>query len=160
MLKNIVVKSKKYAQEFKSNEAWAAISVSTNPQEFANLNADNRVGLLQLSFEDSDLEQPFGEIPKRNLFCKAHAEQVLAFIDEVWDKIDTLLVHCEAGLSRSPAIAAAVSCIKNGPETDKMYFVRYMPNRLVYRKILETKFGLLSNQMKLANERHSEEKNS
>lgn len=158
MIKNIVVKSKKKAQGFLWDQPWAAISVSTNPLEFAHLSTDNRVGLLQLSFEDSDLEQPFGEVPKRNLFCKAHAEQILIFVDDVWDKIETLLVHCEAGLSRSPAIAAALSHIKHGPATDKMYFVRYTPNRLVYRKIMEAKFGLFSEQLKLANEMYSEEK--
>ena len=158
MLKNIVVKSRSKAIDFRSDEPWAAISVSTNPLEFPHLNETNRVNLLQLSFEDSDLIQPYGQTPRKEIFCESHALQVLAFVDDVWDKIETLLVHCEAGLSRSPAIAAAVSCINNGLGTDKMYFVRYTPNRLVYRTIIETKFGKLSDMMKQANEMYSEEK--
>ena len=45
-----------------------------------------------------------------------------------------IVVHCEAGISRSAGVAGALSLIMNG--TDEYYFKKYLPNMFVYRKIL------------------------
>ena len=49
--------------------------------------------------------------------------------------IKVLLVHCTAGVSRSPGVAAAIEKYFYGD--DSKYFKDYAPNRLVYRKVLE-----------------------
>lgn len=78
---------------------------------------------------------------KSRMFRKEQAEEVLRFVHNHWEQIDQLLVHCEAGISRSPAIAAAISHIKLGPESDTAYFTAYKPNLLVYRMLLETHYA-------------------
>ena len=63
--------------------------------------------------------------------------QILDFAKDAWDRIDVLLIHCEEGNSRSPAVAAAVSRIYLGD--DRTYFLPYMywPNKYVYKVLLD-----------------------
>ena len=71
------------------------------------------------------------------LFGNKDAEKILNFVNEYIEKIDLIAVNCEAGISRSSGISAALSLIFNGKGTDEYYFKNYLPNTLVYRKILE-----------------------
>ena len=131
---NIQVCSRRGAREFKSDVPWAAISITSNPHVWPDLSEENRVGLLQLYFLD---RTQHGE----DTITQEHVQQILDFVKEHWDKIDGLLVHCDAGLSRSPAVAAAIAKIFIGEGEDQPYFQRYWPNYLVYKMILEAHFG-------------------
>lgn len=73
---------------------------------------------------------------KEGAFTKEQAVQILDFVEEVKDNIEILVVHCDAGISRSSGVAAALSLIYTG--TDKGIFMdkRYVPNMFVYRTIL------------------------
>lgn len=73
---------------------------------------------------------------KKGAFTKEQAVEILDFMEEVKDDIDTLVVHCDAGISRSSGVAAALSLIYTG--TDKGIFMdkRYTPNMFMYRTIL------------------------
>jgi hypothetical protein len=53
----------------------------------------------------------------------------------MWDNVDVFLVHCEVGLSRSPAVAAALRRIYYNH--DGRWFGSIFPNRLVYRLLVE-----------------------
>lgn len=137
----IKVMSKSYASRFRSDKPWAVISVSTHRSEFARLSEDNRVGLLQLSFHDIANERISQTDAYRGLlFTKEQAKEVLDFVKEVLPQIEILLVHCEAGMSRSPAIAAAIAHVLWGPEADKVYFDKYIPNSFVYKTLLEVHY--------------------
>ena len=72
------------------------------------------------------------------LFDEKMAKHILFFVESF--KLDTnmIVVHCEAGISRSAGVAAALSLILN--KTDQYYFDHYCPNMLVYRKILNEYF--------------------
>ena len=141
-LKNIIVLSRKFAKEFTCDKPWAAISVSTTMGDFPELSEQNRLGLLRLCFWDiSNPSNRQLEADDPKLFSYEQANQVLEFVDEHWDKIDTLLVHCEAGLSRSPAIASAIISIKYGEGSDVEWFKRFNLNRLVYQRIIEEFHG-------------------
>lgn len=128
---DIQVMPKSLAREFKSNVPWAAISVSSDPEFFANLEEENRQGLLQLCFLDVNLIHEAS-------FKASHANQIIDFTFYMLPRIECLLVHCEAGVSRSPAIAAAISVMLWGENTDRIYFKNYTPNTFVYSKLLET----------------------
>lgn len=71
-------------------------------------------------------------------FNRDHARQVLQLVKE-FPKAERLIVHCDAGLSRSPGVAAAVSKILTGD--DSQFFKRYSPNSRVHRTILEEHFA-------------------
>ena len=135
--------SKNFAQRFTTDKSWAVISVSTRPEEFAVLSDVNRVDALQLAFWDiaNPESSDISDLRKKNCFNKEQAKQILDFVKNNESKIETLLVHCEAGISRSPAIAAAISKILWND--DEMYFLKYMPNSFVYKMILEEHFGAM-----------------
>lgn len=143
----IEVRSKSLAKEFIGDEVWAAISVTTYPSEFAKLNGTKRLGLLQLAFADVNKEEDVERInvlvhatENTSFFTKEHAAQIINFVQEMKSKgIELFLVHCEAGISRSPAIAAALHKIFVDKD-DMEYFKRFQPNSHVYKTILEYAF--------------------
>ncbi len=73
------------------------------------------------------------------LFTDKDAQQILDFINR-YEKLykrnesSNVIVHCEAGISRSAGVAGALSLIYNG--SDQYYFDKFLPNMFVYRKIL------------------------
>ncbi len=146
---DIQIRSRGGARVFKSKTPWAAISISTDPDEFPVLNEENRIGLLPLSFWDIGgtllPNESFGsdEFINDRLFSKIQAKQILEFVYNTLPEIDTLLIHCEMGLCRSPAVGAAISHVLWGAETEKVYFNRFDPNRFVYRTILDVHYESL-----------------
>jgi predicted protein tyrosine phosphatase len=75
-----------------------------------------------------------------NCFQPAQARQILAAV-KAHPEAKRLIVHCDAGFSRSPAVAAALSKILTGD--DSYFFKRYLPNSRVYRTILEEHYAPL-----------------
>ena len=137
--KTFEVRSRGYAQEFKSDVPWAAISIVTEPP-WPQLLEENRVGLLQLEFMDAEFVRPTSKWGNGlSIFNECHATQILDFVQNVWDQVECFLIHCDAGLSRSPAVAAAIERIYY--EDDSYWFATKTPNSLVYRKILDVHHG-------------------
>jgi predicted protein tyrosine phosphatase len=127
--KRFVVRSARNAEFFHSERPWAAIQISSR-DDFPVLDAENRVGLLRLIFEDTE------EPDKPASFTAALAAEILAFVGQMWGQVEVFLIHCEAGLSRSPAVAAALCQIYY--QHDGGWFESIFPNRLVYRLLVET----------------------
>lgn len=141
-MKNLVVLSKSKAKLFESAVPWACISIADIKGEHPNLCKVKCQGILQLIFLDSESENDLMmseiELLKKNessMFTEEHAEQILDFVDGIWDKVETLMLHCYAGYSRSPAVAAALSKIYYNNDTH--FFNSYSPNKMVYNTILK-----------------------
>lgn len=130
----IHVCSRNEARSFRSQVPWAAISITSSPHVWPELSEEGRVALLQLYFLDHTT-------PGDNSMTQEQAQEILQFVESVQGQIECLLVHCDAGMSRSPAVAAAIAKIFIGEDEDKSYFQRYFPNYLVYKLILEARFG-------------------
>lgn len=126
---------------------WAAIQVTTPGSGFPPLPTENQVGCLQLKFWDleeplttgkknsNDIDSPLIlEIGEEDLFTEDQARQILSFVNRVlMYRAKILVIHCEAGASRSPAIAAAL--IKYFGQDDSFIFKPgsgYSPNKRVY----------------------------
>jgi len=114
------------------------VSISTPPDEEANIRMnDKTLGILRLWFFDRDT--PTGEASKdleSFLFMPTHADQILDLV-AAHPTAEHFIVHCDAGISRSSAIAAAISKITCGDDSEYFHGCRYHPNRRVYRGILE-----------------------
>jgi len=67
------------------------------------------------------------------------AKQIIDFVEAHRKEIEVIVVHCEAGISRSAGVAAALSKIIEGK--DDFFFKKYIPNTLVYSKILKAYYG-------------------
>jgi predicted protein tyrosine phosphatase len=95
---------------------------------------EHTLKVLRLVFHDLDRIVPGTEELASELFQPKQAQQILAVV-KAYPEAQRLIVHCDAGLSRSPAVAAALSKILTGEDAE--FFRRYHPNMLVYRSILE-----------------------
>jgi predicted protein tyrosine phosphatase len=94
--------------------------------------------ILRLSFHDLDQTYPGHAII---LFDTDMAHQIKSFVEErmdetlrAWDGL-IIVVHCEAGISRSAAVAGALSKHFLGDDS-KFFRTPYLPNRMVYRTLL------------------------
>ena len=117
-------------------ETHIIVSISTPRDRAARIATnDKTLGIVRLWFHDLDryVEECMADI-KHELFQPSQADMILDLLDKHPDA-ELFVVHCDAGLSRSPAVAAAISKITTGE--DQEYFKRYHPNMLVYRTILE-----------------------
>lgn len=86
--------------------------------------------ILELCFSDIDTVSGFEQY---TLFNKEHAKQIVEFV-KMYVKHTHFFVHCDAGISRSPAVAAAIS--KGLGRSDMDFFKKYVPNRRVYSMLL------------------------
>jgi len=91
-------------------------------------------GIIRLQFHDINEQFPEGYFFEGVLFNSDDAKDILAFVKNHPD-IDEIVVHCEAGVSRSAGVAAALSKIYLGDDTE-FFGLCYIPNRLVYNTIL------------------------
>ena len=86
---------------------------------------------IRLCFADVNEETMWGAM------TKAQAEAIHSFVTDVKDEIDVLHIHCFAGQSRSPAIAAA---ILRGLHMEDAWIWsdrQYRPNPLCFRLVSE-----------------------
>jgi len=154
----IKVLSREAFEQFKSDEPFVAISISDpNSEKVSHIGYED---ILRLSFHDVDKRNKqkdckvckgtgklkiFSDINDGHcysctdkidiiLFDELMARKVLEFVKYYQNKVRVIVVHCEAGISRSAGVAGALSLIYNG--TDQYYFDHYVPNMYVYRKIL------------------------
>jgi predicted protein tyrosine phosphatase len=69
------------------------------------------------------------------LMTAEQAKAIWEFVLQHDGKVGTVVVHCEQGMSRSPAVAAAF-CKGLGGD-DQRFFSEYQPNAYVYRLMLD-----------------------
>ena len=101
-------------------EKVALISITDYGYDFAELK-NKPQHLLPLAFDDVDSDVFIDELPespstddkikiekKYHMFSNDQANQIVEFVNDVWDKVDVIICQCEHGQSRSAAIAAAI----------------------------------------------------
>ncbi|MDC3986544.1 hypothetical protein [Polyangium jinanense] len=111
------------------------VSISSSESDQARIPASPHCrALLRLAFADADAKTE--SIPEASLFSRAHARAIWDLVEAHLPHIERLIVHCDAGMCRSPAVAAAISKMLTGDDAE--YFRRYRPNMRVYRTMLET----------------------
>ena len=123
------------------------VSVTSVTEDRARLPASPHcLGVLRLAFPDADV--PGDTITEGELFSEEHADRIWTFVLDHHAEIDRIVAHCDAGMSRSPAIAAAISKALTGDDTE--FFRRYRPNMRVYQTLVRVFHGrfkpLLSHQ--------------
>jgi predicted protein tyrosine phosphatase len=113
------------------------ISITSHPDDVARLRVNEMCrGVLRLSFPDAEL--PSDLHTEANLFSPEQAMEIWTFTQQHVAEIERLIVHCDAGVSRSPAVAAALARALNGDDTE-FFGGRYRPNMRVYRLLLEAR---------------------
>lgn len=110
------------------NEPVCVITISSN-DTYPTLADENIRQITYLRFDDTD-------IGSANLFTELQANLILMHAKWGDERNIKMICQCEAGISRSAGVAAALSNIYNGSDAWVFQDPRYHPNMLVYRTIL------------------------
>ena len=149
MLKNIRVIPRSQMEFIIDNDIfcnfrWAVISIYSTPQEI--LITENKwqkirkLGcrdLLNICF--ADIEVPLPNEPKYKdyrLFGDIDAKQIIEFINKVSKFCEVLIVHCDAGISRSGAVGLFACKYLNLDEKKFLKVNRIYPNNHIYRTLM------------------------
>lgn len=130
----IMSRSNAYKYQFKNhNEKTAIISITDVDASYNNIHCTSQNGIkavLALKFEDVERGYP-------DCITFADAEKIVDFVNAYKDKVDTIIVHCEAGISRSSGVAAAITKYFGGDDKSIFDSPKYCPNMACYNAVLE-----------------------
>ncbi len=100
------------------------------------IDSPHRLGVLRLAFHDvaASRSERGGQTP----MTPAHAREIRRFVEEHLERLELIVVHCDAGVSRSPAVAAALWRWLEG--TRGPFFETFRPNPHVYRTVMDALF--------------------
>ena len=131
---NIVALSKFEIESLDRNHHYGkhiVISITCPDDEpEAKIKTDPKA-ILRLRFWDC--EEPREDYTR--VFEKKDAKSIRRFVEKHISNIDSIVVHCMAGYSRSVGTAAAISKVFLGD--DKVFYQSGRPNGRVYRKLFE-----------------------
>lgn len=116
------------AEQGALTDTYAVISIQdSHMQGFGFQFTENQFckGALTLIFDDIVME-----VDGAVLFNDEMADQIIAFIEEHKSSVDTLLIHCYAGQSRSRAVGAFAVEMLGGDNS--RYFEEGTPNQYIY----------------------------
>lgn len=111
------------------------ISITSSPDDLARIRSNPTcLAILRVSFPDA--ETASDRFAESKLFSREQAEAIWRFVVQHRLNVERIIVHCDAGFSRSPAVGAALARALRG--SDEEYFAgRYKPNMRVYAMLLE-----------------------
>lgn len=125
------------AFSFKEHDYKTAIISITDVDKIGVIFSDNPNNgiraILRLKFDD--VERNF--IKNQNCITKEDGEAIVNFINKNKNKVDKIIVHCEAGVSRSAGVCAAIMKAINGDDWDIFNNPRFCPNMTCYRTVLD-----------------------
>lgn len=116
-------------------EKTIIISINDVADE-ANQFASNPQIVCTRSFFFDDVE---GE--EANCMTRQDADNIIQFVNQYINKVEQIVVHCGAGISRSAGVCAALMMIINGDDSAIFDNGQYCPNMHCYRLVLESYFG-------------------
>jgi len=91
--------------------------------------------VLSLAFHDAEPTESLRLPPDIRLMTAKDAADIWRFVREHQDAVRAIVVHCEQGMSRSPAVAAGVAAGLG--LDDRKFFERYQPNEFVRSLVSE-----------------------
>ena len=115
---------------------YVVISITdTGTPEAIVADSPHRLDVLRLQFHDADTAQE-----GKTLIRPEDADAIIAFVRRYRDSAKLIVCQCEGGISRSAGVAAALS--KWLQNDDTLFFRHYLPNRLVYRTVLNAAYQI------------------
>ena len=134
---DICILNRKEAKKFscESHDFKTAIISITDTDKADVIFEKNEVNgiraVLRLKFDDVERDY-------KNEHCitKEDAENIVKFVNKNKNKVDKFIVHCEAGVSRSAGVGAAIMKALNGDDWDVFKNPLKCPNMKCYRTVL------------------------
>lgn len=100
---------------------------------YLSMNRENNVKfILSLSFDDLDIEDD-----PRLAMTIEDGKKVANFVNQHYDEVDTIIVHCDGGISRSAGVAAAIMRVKEGDDWPLFDSRIKHPNMTCYLRTLK-----------------------
>lgn len=126
-------------KEHKDTAAIISISDTWEHSPHLPMRRENNVkDVLFLHFDDVESGP--------NVITENDAEQIIRFVDKIKNQnIDLLIVHCQAGVSRSAGVCAAIKKYMGYDDMDIFENPKYYPNRKCYRTVLNYAFSERNN---------------
>ena len=110
------------------------ISISDPDKSRANLNRENDSIKAKLFLFFYDIDKTTQDIFKGyDPMAESDAEKICEFVNSWQDKVDEIWVNCEAGISRSAGVAAAITEHLGMDSSVIFDNTRYLPNMYCYR---------------------------
>ena len=135
--------SRERAEAYRDRRPYAVISLTDPGTALARLQDDpNRLGLLTLQFHDiSHTPEEFASLvrrPERDHYILPtadHARRIVRFVREMAPRVEKIVIHCEAGISRSAGVGAALAhCLQ---QPDIHFYDHGIPNVRVRRLVIQ-----------------------
>lgn len=115
------------------SDTFAVISIQDSHTDgFGITFSENQYCKAVLTLKFDDINRP---VDGAQIFTEEMAKQIIRFIRK-HKEVDTLLIHCYAGQSRSRAVGAFAVKFLGGDNS--VYFKKYNPNEYVYELLLQT----------------------
>ena len=127
----IEIMSKKKCTIFSTRDLKEnCVIVSINcPREYTTiLKNKNILDICILNFDD--IEESIDDL---KLMSYTQAKKIKDFIDRYKYKVNHIVIHCAAGISRSAAVGCVISRYLNGDDDYLWASGRYLPNKHVYK---------------------------
>jgi len=136
-MKKIVIKSAENIESYVSSldEDFLLISITNPWSRYIHIPASKHCkGILRLRFHDT-AQKHRGKVH----FRPRHAQRIKRFV--LKNDTDLIICQCQAGISRSAGVGAALAKYYNLDAEEYFKTGGYVPNLLVFRTLLEV-FGI------------------
>ena len=127
-------RNKAKKESYKLDKPTIIISI-TDPDKNLNTFANNPniIAICRLQFDDTD---PDIKLKYEVLMAPKDASKIKDFVEAYKDKAELLIVHCEAGISRSAGVMAAIQKYLIGDDSAIFNSRRFCPNMHCYKLTL------------------------
>jgi predicted protein tyrosine phosphatase len=136
MIIEVMNRSKAKAESYRQEAIPTAIISITDVD--APINVFNHPkwlkGILRLQFDDVEGQ-------RQNHMTNQNARDIKQFIEQIKSQVERVIVHCEAGISRSSGVAAAIMKYIDGDDMLIFKNGRFCPNMHCYRITLNALMG-------------------
>ena len=108
----------------------------------------NLLDVCRVKFDDV-------EKGEENCITENDARKILNFVERYKNKVSHIVVHCEAGVSRSAGVCAALMYILNGSDMEIFDNPKFCPNMTCYRTVLNEYFKEIDEKEIKGKEEHN-----
>lgn len=107
--------------------SWDRIYPNVYMDDKNNIKAILSLAFCDLTKEDSEID------------CMSYEDgvKVAEFVNEWYEKVDTIIVHCDGGISRSAGVCAAIMRVKEGDDWVVFDSSTKHPNMTCYLRTLK-----------------------
>jgi hypothetical protein len=138
---DVLILSQNRAETYVPSDREVCISITDPHKPVASL-SDRFLAVLRVSF--SDITEALDH-PDYALFDSKHAGEIVRFAKE-WRNVDRIVVHCRAGLSRSPGIGIGLTELFSWGTVDDLLKEHSLCNHWVRQELVRVGRELLQSQ--------------